>query len=112
PAAYLVDMMYFLQHATDGADKTALDFLHERRPDLGTLQLTCDNTETLMPQIDLVIEIMEQIVAHSTDGASIPEGSIGQTTWESELLEAQPEHMDPAAYEKLREAAFPFNKLP
>ena len=112
PAAYLVDMMYFLQHATDGADKTALDFLLERRPDLGTLQLTCDNTETLMPQIDLVIEIMEQIVAHSTDGASIPEGSIGQTTWESELLEAQPEHMDPAAYEKLREAAFPFNKLP
>ena len=55
---------------------------------------------------------MEQIVAHSTDGASLPEGSIGQTTWESELLEAQPEHMDPAAYEKLREEAFPFNKLP
>jgi hypothetical protein len=112
PGAYLVDMMYFLQHATDGADKTALDSLLERRPDLGALQLTCENTETEMPQIDLVIEIMEQIVAHSADGASIPEGSVGQTTWESEQLNAQPEHMDPAAYEKLREAPFPFDQLP
>ena len=112
PAAYLVDMMYFLQHAADDTGKTALDYLLERRPDLGTLQLTCENSETLMPQIDLVIEIMEQIVAHSADGVSIPAGSIGQTTLESEQLAALPEHMDPAAYEKLRETAFPFNRLP
>jgi hypothetical protein len=112
PAAYLVDMMCFLQRATDTPGKTALDYLLERRPDLGTLQLTCENSETLMPQIDLMIEIMEQIVAHSADGASIPAGSIGQTTWESEQLAALPEHKDPAAYEKLREKAFPFNRLP
>ncbi|MEW6731025.1 MAG: neuraminidase-like domain-containing protein [Acidobacteriota bacterium] len=112
PSAYLVDMMYFLQKATDGAGKNALDYLLERRPDLGTLQLTCENTNTELPQIDLVIEIMEEIVAHSVDGKSIPPNSIGQTTWDSKMLAAQPEHTEPEAYEKLREAVFPFDRLP
>ena len=112
PAAYLVDMMDFLQRATDSTGKNGLDYLLERRPDLGLLQLTCENTETTLPQIDLVIEIMEQIVANSTDGMTIPATGQEQTTWTSEVLAAQPEHFLPAAYEKLQPAIYPFPQLP
>lgn len=74
PAAYMVDMMAFLQRATtsDGSGKNGLDILLERRPDLGHLRLNCQNTEATLPTIDLVIEIMEQIVANGTDNRTIP----------------------------------------
>ena len=80
PAAYLVDAMAFLQRAvaTDDAGKNALDGLLERRPDLGTLQLTCENTEIELPQIDLVCEILENIAASANTTLS---GAIGPTTW-------------------------------
>ncbi|HKO41664.1 MAG TPA: neuraminidase-like domain-containing protein [Pyrinomonadaceae bacterium] len=112
PAAYLVDMMDFLQRATDSTSKNGLDHLLERRPDLGLLQLTCENTDTTLPQIDLVIEIMEQIVANSTDGTTLPATGKEQTTWTSDVLAAQPEHFLPAAYEKLQAAIYPFPQLP
>lgn len=112
PAAYLVDMMDFLRRAGDGSGKNGLDYLLERRPDLGLLELTCENSETTLPQIDLVIEIMEQLVAHSADGRTLPAAGEEQTTWDSELLAAQPEHLLPAAYEKLQSAAYPFPQLP
>jgi hypothetical protein len=112
PNAYLVDMMDFLTRATDGSSKNGLDYLLERRPDLGLLELTCENTETEIKKIDLVLEIMEQIVAFSTDGTTIPTANVGQTTWDSELLAATPENFTPEAYEKLKTSFFPFNVLP
>lgn len=115
--AYLVDIMDFLGRASDPSDptngKTGLDYLLERRPDLGLLQLTCANTETSLPQIDLVIELLEQIVAFGAEGTpTIPIDHVGQTTWDSAVLAAQPEHFEPAAYEKLLTARFPFDRLP
>jgi hypothetical protein len=111
PAAYLVDSMAFLERAVDSAGNNALDELLARRPDLGSLRLSCENTETPLPHIDVVIEILEAIVA-SPDGKTLPAGAIGETTWDSELLTAQPEHMQPAAYDVLRAAVYPFNHLP
>jgi hypothetical protein len=112
PSAYLVDIMDFLRRAGDGTGKNGLDYLLERRPDLGLLQLNCENTETTLPKIDLVNEILEQIIAFSSDGKTIPTTDVCQTTWESELLEAMPEHLEPAAYDKLLQAVYPFNRLP
>jgi hypothetical protein len=51
PAAYLVDILHFLQKRTTD-DKTALQVLFERRGDLGEIELTCENTNTVLPYID------------------------------------------------------------
>jgi hypothetical protein len=57
PAAYLVDILHFL---SERGAKTAL---FARRPDLGEVELSCENTNTVLPFIDLVNEILEQTVA-------------------------------------------------
>ena len=111
PAAYLVDQMAFLEKAVDAAGNNALDELLTRRPDLGSLQLSCDNTETPLPHIDLVIEILEAIVA-SADGKTLSAGAIGETTWQGDMLAAQPQYMEPAAYDVLHQAVYPFDRLP
>jgi hypothetical protein len=67
PAAYFVDLMRFVE-------KNVLDVvfhdqpahllnLKVRRPDLWTLPLTCENTETLVPYLDLINEILESYIA-------------------------------------------------
>jgi len=71
PAAYLVDVFQFLKNRlvidTTGATpvtlKQARDVLFERRPDLGDLDLSCDNTNTPLPYIDLVCEVLEEAVS-------------------------------------------------
>src|SRR5262249_8829968 len=93
PAAYLADLMHFLQRSplipnTDGdlspanleknangllnhvssflefaADGTVLGALLRRRPDLADLELSCENTNTEIPYIDLALEILENAVA-------------------------------------------------
>ncbi len=71
PAAYFVDMLRFLGvRGTQGtginAGKKVRDVLLGRRPDLGELELSCENTETPLPYIDLVNEILEDVVAPPT----------------------------------------------
>ncbi len=75
PAAYYVDLLEFLhqsgvttkiggeefvQISKDGemVDKTGLDVLFQRRPDLGDIRLDCRNTNTVLPYIDLVNEML------------------------------------------------------
>jgi hypothetical protein len=85
PAAYLADLMHFLQRSplipnSDGglspanlenhansflefaAGGTVLGALLRRRPDLADLELSCENTNTEIPYIDLVLEILENAV--------------------------------------------------
>ena len=40
------------------------DVLLERRPDLGDIELSCENTTTPLPYIDLVNEILEDGPSH------------------------------------------------
>jgi hypothetical protein len=71
PAAYLADVLQFLKNrlvldTTSGSSvslKIAKDVLFARRPDLGDLDLSCANTNTPLPYIDLVCELLEQEVA-------------------------------------------------
>jgi hypothetical protein len=91
PAAYLVDILHFLSERKllsqiDRDPKTGLivsvvfrtktvegsdakvpmsvkDALFERRPDIGEVELNCQNTNTPVPYIDLTIEVLEDAVA-------------------------------------------------
>jgi hypothetical protein len=94
PAAYLVDTLAFLR------GNGLLDGCFERRGDIGELELTCANTETPLPYIDLVNELLEQEVTGNA--------AAHQTRWAADELRAQPEHLDPAAYDTLAGTVFPW----
>jgi hypothetical protein len=59
PAAYLTDLLRFLQK------RGAKDPLFNRRPDIGEIDLNCDNSLVPIPYIDLVCEILEDTLASS-----------------------------------------------
>ena len=68
PAAYFVDMMQFVdKHVTtkyfSGAAASHVLNLKTRRPDLWTLALTCENTSTLVPYLDIINTILETYIA-------------------------------------------------
>jgi peptidoglycan hydrolase-like protein with peptidoglycan-binding domain len=102
PSAYLTDVFRFLdQKKSKTTSKTVKDILFERRPDLGNIKLNCTNTNTALPYIDLVCEILENRVM---DG----DGSLTfQSTWPSEDLLAEPQYVEADAYERLKLAEFP-----
>ena len=134
PAAYFVELLQFLRNNNLGPDPatgdpdpthnknihpgiigTPLEKLFRRRPDLGCLELTCENTFTVLPYIDLVNEVMESFVVHLGDyhndthnpkQATLEVFNVeGETT--SELL-AQPQHTNYEAYCILKSAVYPF----
>jgi len=63
PAAYFVDILKFLGDGPKKQSLTPLQVLLKRRPDLEHIELTCENTTTQMPYVDLTREIMEAAVA-------------------------------------------------
>jgi peptidoglycan hydrolase-like protein with peptidoglycan-binding domain len=103
PAAYLTDVLRFLkQHLAVDPAKTVKDVLFERRPDLGNIKLNCENTNTPLPYIDLVCEILENNLTGNKN-------FIFQTTLSQKELRAIPENIQPAAYTKLADEDFPMN---
>ena len=126
PAAYLVDLLRFIDpsdsdwshtledwknkhngKAYDGPDYKYLkpyDALVLRRPDLPHLPLTCENTNTALPYIDLVNEILEYYVANN----HLDEKTVNDTgaATSAELM-AEPHNLIPQAYETLRGAQYP-----
>ena len=115
PAAYFVDLLEFLRTSgTNAHDYTPLDVLigkdatvPGRRPDLGALPLTCENTNTAMPYIDLVNEILEYYIANSNLDAKAAYDTGNATTAD---LTAEPERILPAVYKnQLKLADYPLN---
>lgn len=82
--------------------------LRERRPDLVALPLTCENTHTAMPYIDIVNEIFEYYVVHGHLTADAVHDTGTATT--PDLL-AEPQHLLPMAYDHLKTATYPL-RLP
>ncbi|WP_437996748.1 neuraminidase-like domain-containing protein [Sorangium sp. So ce185] len=97
PAAYLVDLLHFLDRyysevTKSGSSKwTAKELLlgsapgstpslPGRRPDIGRIDLTCENTDTPLPYVDLVNEIL----VHAF---------VGETLEQNEAPPAFPEHI-------------------
>lgn len=84
---------------------TPYQVLIKRRPDLAKLELTSENTCTVLPYIDIVNEILEAFICN--DGKS--EASLfnsGDET-EEELI-AQPKNVRIEAYRILNESLYPF----
>lgn len=170
PAAYFVDIMKFLGDGPKKQGLTPLQVLFGRRPDLEHIELTCENTTTQLPYVDLTREIMEAAVAERkfsigdtnassiiadlnlekmpasfpasfassgypvTDKASVrndePQSWLildtgwsftvkylgsgngfeikawPQTSWTSDELRSNPEHVNSGAYEELRKAVY------
>jgi hypothetical protein len=64
PAAYFADLLMFLKdRKADNPAFTVKDILFSRRPDLGYLELNCENALTPLPYIDVVCEVLEDVVA-------------------------------------------------
>ena len=69
PAAYLCDLLLWLRHHPQGT-QTALDILDRRRPDIRHLLLNCPNTDTELPYIDLVNELLADKISPPIDAIS------------------------------------------
>ena len=66
PAAYFVDLMRFVEEHIGPQFGARLNHplqLKIRRPDLWTLELTCDNTNQRIATLDIVNEILENFIA-------------------------------------------------
>ena len=58
--AYLADLLRFLGQMRTKNGKTALDFLYDRRSDIGDIKLNAANANDLVPYIDLVCYTLEE----------------------------------------------------
>ncbi|PIE70711.1 MAG: hypothetical protein CSA22_06040 [Deltaproteobacteria bacterium] len=117
PASYFVELLNYLRNNNldpnsqnniaikpDPKDisDTPLEKLFDRRPDLGCLELTCENTHTLIPYVDLVNEVMENYVAYK----KLKPFNVDDET-SGELL-AEPQHTEYQAYCLLKNEVYPF----
>ncbi|HYN20361.1 MAG TPA: hypothetical protein VE078_05335, partial [Thermoanaerobaculia bacterium] len=82
------------------------EVLSKRRPDLPNIQLTCANTHTALPYIDIVNEILEYYVAHGNLAESAAHDTGEATT--PELL-AEPQNVIADAYAKVQQARYPLD---
>ncbi|MCA1990905.1 MAG: Tc toxin subunit A, partial [Coleofasciculus sp. S288] len=129
PAAYLVELFQYLRNnnldlENDNTGKagfinTPLDMFFRRRPDLGHLQLTCENTNTLIPYIDLVNEVMEGFVRtlgrYENDTENPKRAMITSYNVKDEsssLLLAEPQNTNYYSYLILSKTVYPVCKLP
>jgi hypothetical protein len=106
-AAYIVDLLHFIDLTDKPHDlKNPLEVLLERRPDIQHMQLTCENTNTVLPYIDIVNEILEFYIANGSltgfTGHDIAEG-----TDTNDLL-ADPQYVITTAYDKTNTEVYPF----
>ncbi len=85
-----------------------LDVLLSRRPDIQHLPLTCENTNTALPYIDVVNETLEYFVANSVQQLSL-NGYAGHDTGaaDSADLMASPQFVMDSAYAELKSERFP-----
>ncbi len=121
PAAYLVDLLQFIdlrRFNSAGVElppsyekENPIDVLLGRRPDIAHIQLSCENTNTVLPYIDLVNEILEYFVANGIANGTFSLENFtgfnvedGVTT--ADLL-ANPQFVNDAAYAHLQSELFP-----
>jgi hypothetical protein len=70
PAAYFADLMRFVNTYISGGNSSGIPTdctLKYRRPDLYKMRLDCGNSTDLIPQIDLVNELLEAFVTKEYD---------------------------------------------
>ncbi len=114
PAAYLVDLMAMLDTGGEATPENPLNVLLRRRPDLAQLELSCSNSNTVLPYVDLVNEVLESVAAHVASGDPNAPGdptseliASNTGTMSSEALLATPQTVVSAAYDALAVAPYP-----
>ncbi len=105
PAAYFVDLMKYIEESlqvSDGTNVTALKTyfdanpgqpldLKTRRPDLWSLELSCDNTNDTIATLDIVNEVLENYIAQrvgyagNIDDAAADRAAIDTSVYEQTL---------------------------
>jgi len=108
-AAYFVDLLQFLRNSPPNkTHQTPLDVLLTRRPDLQNIKLNCENTDTPLPYVDLVNEILEGFVAFKLGklNASVVAHDTSRHATAAELS-VSPEYTNEDAYISLAEAKYP-----
>ena len=64
PAAYLTDLLKYLdKRGSTTPLQSAKKVLFKRRADIGEIDLNCDNSNTAIPYIDLVCEVLEDTLS-------------------------------------------------
>jgi hypothetical protein len=87
PAAYFVDLMRFIETYIGQADLSEGHRLAERVPRLFGMALDCENTYSLVPYIDLVVEVLEDVAR--TSETPDPYAAVEAATFPMSL----PEHL-------------------
>jgi hypothetical protein len=91
-----------------GTEISPFAVLMSRRPDIQNLPLTCENTNTAMPYIDVVNETLEYFVANTTLPLSLRDYQGHDTNgFASEDLLASSQFVIDSAYTTLRNERFP-----
>ncbi|HEX6100518.1 MAG TPA: neuraminidase-like domain-containing protein [Thermoanaerobaculia bacterium] len=103
PAAYLADILQFLRFRVARNLGNAKAVLLQRVPWIAQVELSCDNTNIVLPYIDLVCEILEDAVA----APGLPALRARQTRGTAAELRAQPAYRNAAAYNTLAAGIFP-----
>jgi len=111
PAAYLTDLLHFLQNRKLENDQSAYDVFMKRRPDIRSMLLNCENAHTAMPYIDLVNEVLEnavEAIEHSRNN-NTEQPFTHNTTRTTPELNALPEYVNENVYKILKTETYPWN---
>ncbi len=108
PAAYLVDLLHFIDQPTPPLGTlNPQTVLFTRRPDIQHLPLTCENTNTVLPYIDIVNETLEYFIANASPLSLTTYTGHDTGTAATEDLLASPAYVMNAAYTALAAERFP-----
>ncbi len=102
PAAYFTDLLMYLRDRSSlrpkagGRFHSVRDILFDRRPDLGYLELNCENALTTLPYVDVVCEVLEAAVDAAGDNdvelmglTAIPAGAVAAKAAVKAALDAR-----------------------
>ena len=106
PAAYFVDLLHYLDQPSPTAGLNPQAVLFARRPDLEYLALSCENTNTALPYIDIVNETLEAFVAGNLSLAGFEGFNAAPDVISAELI-AAPQNVNDNAYAALQASFYP-----
>lgn len=109
PAAYMVDCLEILRRQ----NPNVFNWLKLKRPDIWQIELTCKNTNTSLPYIDIVNEVLEDMMAASISGTTaMPNITAYNTSWDEKTLHAIPQYIKTAGttnpYTTLKSSKYPW----
>ena len=120
PSAYMVELLEFLSKSADQAAselQSPRRVLLARRPDLADLESSCTNTNTEIPYVDLVNEILESHLYYTRikeSGSEHPALDIHnhQDGVKSAEILVEPQNINNEVYELLKNDVVPMGVLP